>query len=297
MKVLLSGSSGLVGRALLEDLKGQGHVVHALVRRPASDVNDISWDPGAGALRATEVSGFDAVVHLAGENIAEGRWNKAKMDRIRSSRVEGTRLLCKALADAGHRPSVFICASAVGFYGDRADQSLDESSAAGSGFLPEVCKEWEQACDAAREAGIRVVNLRIGVVLSKQGGALAKMLLPFRMGLGGRIGSGRQWMSWVELQDLVGIITHSMQAEDLEGPVNAVSPFPVTNGEYTSAMGRVLSRPTAFPVPAPIARLAFGKMAQDLLLASIRVEPKSLIESGFQFSQPRLEGALRAALV
>jgi uncharacterized protein len=296
MKVLVTGSSGLVGEALLAQLRKDGHDVHILVRRPAVNGHDIQWNPAAGSVRAEDLEGYDAVVHLAGESIAEGRWTDAKMGRIRDSRVDGTKLLCEALARLERKPKVFVCASAIGFYGDRSQEVLDEQSRAGNGFLADVCKQWEDACEPAREAGMRVVNLRIGVVLSKQGGALAKMLLPFQLGVGGKIGDGNQWMSWIELEDLVGIIRYSLETEALEGPVNAVSPSPVTNSEYTKTLGRVLSRPTVLPVPAVGARLAFGKMADELLLASIRVEPKALLESGFEFQQPRLEGALRRAL-
>lgn len=218
------------------------------------------------------------------------------MDRIRDSRVECTRLLCESLAGLQRKPEVLVCASAIGFYGDQADQVLDEAAAPGSGFLPEVCEQWEGACQPARAAGNRVVNLRIGVVLSRKGGALAKMLLPFKLGLAGKIGSGRQWMSWIALDDVVKAICHSLENRSLSGPVNAVSPQPATNNEYTKVLGRVLSRPTILSMPAAAARLALGKMADDLLLASIRVEPAALLDSGFTFVHVDLEGALRDTL-
>ncbi len=296
MKVLVSGSSGLIGGALLARLTGKGLDVNTLVRRPAVNGRDVRWDPAARSLQGGDLEGFDAVVHLAGESIAEGRWTDAKMRRIRDSRVEGTRFLCEKLASLARKPKVLVCASAIGFYGDRSDEALDERDAPGPGFLAGVCKEWEDACEPARAAGIRVVNLRIGVVLSKDGGALAKMLVPFQLGLAGKIGNGRQWMSWIELEDVVSAIHHALVTDSLEGPVNAVSSRPVTNTEYTKTLGRVLSRPTIFPLPAPAARLAFGKMADELLLASTRVEPKALLATGFEFRHADLEGALRAAL-
>jgi uncharacterized protein (TIGR01777 family) len=235
-------------------------------------------------------------VHLAGANITAGRWTASRKELIRSSRVDSTRLLCETLAGLEPRPSVLIAASAIGFYGDRGDAVMTEEHRAGSGFLAEVCRAWEDATSAAREAGIRVVNLRIGVVLAAAGGALAKMLTPFKLGLGGRLGTGRQYMSWIALDDLVGMIHHLLFADDLSGPVNAVAPNPVTNAEFTKALGRVLRRPTIFPVPVPIVRLAFGEMGRELLLAGARVEPAKVRESGFEFGHPRLEEALRHEL-
>lgn len=296
MRVVVSGSSGLIGSALVERLTADGEDVHVLVRREARNGHDIAWNPRAGSIATDRLEGCDAVVHLAGESIADGRWTSAKMRRIRDSRVEGTRLLCETLAALGQKPRVLVCASAIGYYGDRLDTCVDESSLPGTGFLPSVCKQWEEACEPARRAGIRVVNLRIGVVLSRKGGALAKMLLPFKLGVGGKIGDGVQWMSWIELDDVVGAIRHAIDTDSLAGPVNAVSPCPVTNADYTKTLGRVLSRPTLLPMPAVGARLAFGKMADELLLASICVEPRALAESGFEFEHPRLEGALRHAL-
>lgn len=296
MKTLVSGSTGLVGTALLARLEDTGHDVHTLVRRATINGHDISWDPRDRTLPGSDIEGFDAVVHLAGESIAEGRWTSEKMGRIRDSRVEGTRFLCETLAGLEKKPKVLVCASAIGFYGDRGQDLLDDRSTSGVSFLARVCRQWEEACEPARLAGIRVVNLRIGVVLSRNGGALAKMLLPFQLGLAGNIGNGRQWMSWIELGDLVSSIEYAIETPALRGPVNAVSPTPVTNAEYTKILGKVLSRPTVFPMPAVGARAVFGKMADELLLASIRVEPRSLIESGFVFEHPELEGALRHVL-
>ena len=283
MKVLVSGASGLIGSALCRSLEQDGHVVHHLVRRPPRTETEVEWDPSSGPTDPTDLSGFDAVVHLAGENIARGRWTPAKMARIRDSRTEGTRALCHALARADSKPRALVSASAVGFYGDRGDEVLDESSSPGTGFLADVCREWESATSAAAEAGVRVVNLRMGVVLTPEGGALAAMLLPFKLGAGGKIASGRQYMSWVSHDDVVRAIRHVLETESLAGPVNAVAPDAVTNLEYTKALGRALSRPTIAPMPAFAARLAFGKMAQELLLASTRVVPAKLTQSGFQF--------------
>jgi hypothetical protein len=234
------------------------------------------------------------VVHLAGESIV-GRWTEAKKRRIRDSRVLGTRNLAEALAKAASRPQVLVCASAVGYYGNRGDELLRESSSSGSDFLSGVCREWEGASQAAADAGIRIVHTRFGLVLSRDGGALQKMLLPFRLGLGGRVGSGRQWWSWVDLQDVVGAILHVIKT-NLHGPVNFVAPNPVNNIEFTKVLGRVLSRPTIFPVPAFAARLAFGQMADELLLASQRVEPVKLKESGYQFKFVELGKSLESIL-
>jgi len=238
----------------------------------------------------------DAVVHLAGENIAAGRWTERQKARIRDSRVKGTRLLCDLLARYSPPPKALVCASAVGYYGDRGDEILKEESASGSDFLSDVCGEWEAATQTAVERGIRVVNLRIGVVLSPLGGALAKMLTPFKLGAGGVIGSGRQYMSWIALDDAVRAFHFALTNQSLHGPVNAVAPNAVTNRDFTRTLGRVLSRPTVFPMPAFAARLAFGEMADALLLASTRVQPARLLAGGFTFRYPDLEGALRHLL-
>jgi hypothetical protein len=269
--------------------------VARLVRALPTAGGDIPWDPAAGRLDPARLEGLDAVVHLAGENIA-GRWTAAKKARIRSSRVEGTRLLAEALAGLKRPPKTLLCASAIGYYGDRGAELLREESPAGTGFLAEVCREWEAAARPAAEKGLRVVHLRIGVVLSPAGGALARMLMPFKLGLGGRIGSGSQFMSWIASDDLSGVIRHALTTESLRGPVNAVAPQAVTNLEFTQTLGRVLRRPTPFPMPAFAARLAFGEMAEALLLASARVEPTRLVASGYRFRAPELEGALRHLL-
>jgi uncharacterized protein (TIGR01777 family) len=239
---------------------------------------------------------MEAVVHLAGENIASGRWTAARKARIRSSRVMGTRTLCETLARLSQPPKVLVSASAIGYYGDRGAEPLWENSAFGTGFLAEVCRAWEEATQPAVQKGIRVVLLRIGIVLSPAGGALAKMLIPFQLGLGGVIGSGNQYMSWIALDDVAGVIAHALVTDTLQGPVNAVAPYPVTNREFTKTLGRVLRRPTVFPLPGFAARLAFGEMADALLLASTRVEPKRLLATQYVFRYPELEDALRHLL-
>ena len=293
MRILVSGASGLVGSALLPALETQGHDVGRFVRPPATPGSrDISWDPSRGAFDAVRLRGIDAVVHLAGESIAAGRWNQARKERIRRSRVDGTLLLTRALAAADGPPRILITASAVGYYGDRGDEILTEKSERGRGFLPAVCVAWESATEPAEAKGIRVVHLRFGVILSRHGGALKKMLLPFRLGLGGIIGNGRQYMPWVSIDDAVGVILHALQDSTLRGPVNVVAPGTTTNHRFTKELGRTLGRPTIFPMPAFAARLAFGEMADALLLASARVEPRVLQSSGYRFLHSGLEEAL-----
>lgn len=293
MKILVSGLSGLVGQSLGPFLSTGGHEVLGLSRSPSE--NEIGWKPSEGQIDKEGVAGVDAVVHLAGENIAK-RWSEEQKRRIRESRVKGTTLLCQTLAEMETPPKVLVCASAIGYYGDRGEELLTESSAPGEGFLPDVCKDWEAACEPARQKGIRVVNLRIGVILSPQGGALAKMLLPFKMGVGGKVGSGKQYWSWVALDDVVGAIHHCLMNDELSGPVNATAPNPCTNAEFTKVLGKVLSRPTLFPMPKFAARLALGEMADDLLLASARVQPERLQQSDYEFRYPELEQALRHLL-
>jgi uncharacterized protein len=295
VKVLISGSSGLLGSALTQSLGADGYEITRLVRKPTSAAGQIAWD-FAQPLAPQSVSGFDAVIHLAGESIAS-RWTDAKKKAIRDSRVLGTRNLAEALAMAASPPRVLISASAIGFYGDREDEILREDSASGaSGFLPEVCREWEAAAESAVKAGIRTALLRTGIVLSAKGGALKQMLPPFRMGLGGRIGSGRQWMSWIDLYDEIGAIRHILANESVSGPVNSVSPHPVTNAEFTTTLASVLSRPAIFPMPAFAARLAFGQMGEELLLGSQRVEPAKLMATGYVFQKPDLRSALEQIL-
>jgi len=293
-RILVTGVSGPIGDALLPSLKACGFQVIRLVRGPTSGADQIGWDP-AKPLAPESISGFDSVIHLAGESVV-GRWTVSKKAKIRDSRVLGTRNLAQSLAKAKDRPRVLITASAIGYYGDRADEVLREQSIFGTGFLAEVCREWEAANQPAASAGIRTVQIRIGVVLSATGGALQKMLPAFRLGLGGNIGSGRQWMSWIHVQDLVAAVHHILNSDLSQGPVNMVAPKPVTNAEFTKTLASVLSRPAVFPVPAFVAKLAFGQMAQEVLLAGQRVEPTKLIASGYPFHYSDLRKALEAVL-
>lgn len=297
MKILVTGSTGLVGSSLIPALKTKGHTVVRLVRKaPQNAQTEVYWNPEKGTLNADEIEGLDAAVHLAGENLAAGRWTDERKRRIRESRVKGTRLLSDTLAQLKHRPEVLVSASAIGFYGDRGDEVLDEQSASGSDFVSEVCREWELETQPAAQAGMRVVNLRFGVILSREGGALKKMLLPFRLGVGGRIGSGRQYISWLTIDDAVGIILFAIEKENLRGPVNAVAPQAITNVEFTKALGGALSRPTIFPVPVFALRLAFGQMGDEILLSSQRVKPKRLEEAGYVFKNPEIMSALKHVL-
>jgi uncharacterized protein len=292
MKVLISGATGLIGSALIPELESGGHQITRLTRSPRSG-NDVGWNPDAGEIDASRLEGHDAVVHLAGESIGEGRWTQEKKRRILQSRTKGTRLLADTIVNLPEPPNVMVSASAVGYYGDRGNELLREESGPGSDFLAEVCKAWEAAADPAREAGARVVHPRNGVVLSTEGGALARILPIFKLGGGGRIGSGRQWWSWVAIDDVVGAILHALTHDSVEGPVNLGSPNPLTNAGFTRVLGKILNRPTIFPLPAPAARLMLGEVADALLLASQRMEPARLKESGYEFRYPELEGALR----
>ncbi len=294
LHVAVTGASGLVGSTLVPLLTTGGHQVTRLVRGNPSE-GEVAWNPHE-TFDASSLDGVDAVVHLAGENIAASRWSPQVKQRIYDSRVQGTRALCESLAAMNAPPKVLVCASAIGIYGDRGDEELDETSAPGTGFLADVARDWEAATQPAREAGIRVVHLRFGVILSPRDGALAKMLLPFKLGGGGRVGSGKQYWSWISIDDAAGAIHHALMTESLTGPVNAVAPHAVTNLEFTKTLGHVLRRPTFLPVPAFAARLALGEMVDALLLASIRVRPGQLEQSGYQFRQPTLEGALRHLL-
>ncbi len=280
-RILVSGVSGPIGAALLPSLRQRGYEVTRLTRSKITSDDQIAWDPSQ-PLSADAVTGFDAVIHLAGESIV-GRWTDDKKKEIRDSRVQGTRHLAEALAKTAQKPKVFVSGSAIGFYGDRREEILREDSASGTGFLPEVCREWEAAAQPAIDAGIRTVKIRTGVVLSAKGGALPKMLTPFKLGVGGKIGDGRQWMSWIDVRDLVGAIHHILKTDLLQGPVNMTAPKAVTNAEFTKTLASVLHRPAIFPVPAFAARLAFGQMADELLLASQRVEPTKLVRSGYPF--------------
>lgn len=296
MKILVSGSHGLVGTALINALEPEGHEIYRLVRHYPDSSSEIEWSPERYSIALSLIEGFDAVVHLAGESIAEGRWTDAKKKQIRESRTRGTKLLADALGNLTNPPRVLLSASAIGYYGDRDDEVLTESSAPGSDFLSEVCVEWEKATSHATAMGIRVMNARFGIILDKEGGALKKMLPPFRMGIGGRIGDGKQWMSWIALDDVVSALKLGLTNELLTGPVNFVAPSPVRNAEFTKTLGHVLSRPTIFPIPEFGVRLAFGEMADALLLSSQRVEPKVLKQAGYEFKYPTLDGALKHVL-
>jgi uncharacterized protein len=305
-RILVSGVSGPIGAALLPALRADGCSVVRLVRGTATggaragarsgaqDDGQIAWDP-AVPISADAVSGFDAVIHLAGESII-GRWTAEKKQKIRESRVAGTSNLAQALANTKDKPRVFVSSSAIGYYGDRGDEILKEESAAGTGFLPEVCREWEVATEAAAQAGIRTVRIRTGIVLSTAGGALAKMLTPFKMGVGGTVGSGLQWMSWIDVQDMVGAIQHILKTDRLQGPVNLVAPTPVRNAEFTKTLASVLSRPAIFPMPTFVVKLIFGEMGETVLLGSQRVEPGQLATSGYPFQFRELRGSLKAML-
>jgi len=302
LRIAVSGASGFVGSQLVPFLTTGGHEVVRLVRASGAGpdenlaADEARWHPERGLIDADRLDGVDAVVHLAGANIAEKRWSRARKSQILSSRVVGTRTLSEALAGLPRPPRVLVCASAVGFYGAGHGRVVDESSGAGDGFLADVCRQWEAAAEPARAAGIRVVHLRFGVVLGAGGGALAGMLTPFRMGVGGVLGSGRQFMSWISLDDLLEIVLRVAVDDAFVGPVNAVAPHPVTNEQYTRALGRVLHRPTVLPVPAAAARLAFGEMADELLLAGSEVLPARLQEHGHRFRSETVEACLRATL-
>lgn len=297
MQVGITGASGLVGSALSRALAARGAVVRRLARsRGKLGPQDLLWDPDTGTVSGDGARGLDALVHLAGENIQAARWTPAVKARLVASRSEPTRRLCEELARVTPRPAVLVAASALGYYGDRGVAWLDERSDPGIGFLPELCKAWEAATEPARRAGIRVVNLRIGVVLDPAGGALARMLPLFRAGLGGRVGSGAQYVSWISLRDVVGAIGRALECSELEGPVNAVAPQPVTQAELARALGRALRRPAILPVPALAIRLALGEQGEALLLASARIRPARLLASGYAFADPELEPALSRLL-
>jgi uncharacterized protein (TIGR01777 family) len=296
MNVLISGASGFIGSAARQLLIDKGDRVISLSRSSKGDPQATAyWNPDTAVVDLSKLGTIDAAIHLSGENIAQ-RWTREKKAAIYDSRVKGTQLLSRALTALPQPAKVLICASAVGYYGNRGDEMLDESSPVGRGFLAELCRDWEAAADPAREAGVRVVHLRFGLVLAAEGGALAKMLPLFRLGLGGRLGGGKQWWSWITLADVLKIIDYALRGERLSGAFNAVSPNPVTNREFTKTLGAVLNRPTIFAVPAAAAKLVFGQMAEEALLASQRVVPGRLQDLGFSFQQPTLEAALRHVL-
>lgn len=297
LDVAITGATGLIGSALTAFLRGEGHRVRALVRdRARMGREDVFWDPSRGEIDAAALEGVDAVVHLAGEGIGEGRWTDARKERILKSRVDGTRLMASTLAKLQRKPSVLVSASALGVYGNAGDKWLDESSPHGRGFLVDVVEAWERGADAARDANIRVVHPRTGIVLARDGGALPKMVTPFKLGAGGRMGDGTQYMSWITLDDEVAAIVFAIRNDGMSGPVNLATPNPVTNKEFTDMLGKVLHRPSLVPAPAFALKLALGEMAEPLLLDSARLKPKKLIDAGFVFKHPTLEEALRATL-
>jgi len=297
MDVAITGASGLIGRALTASLRGDGHRVVAFRRGGVTEGDTIGWDPDAGRIDAPALEGLDAIVHLAGEGIAEKKWSEDHKRRIRDSRVRGTAALAAAIASRERKPRVLVSGSAIGYYGNRGDEVLTEESAAGSDFLAEVAKAWEAETAPATEAGVRTVLTRTGIVLAGHGGALKSMLLPFKLGIGGRQGSGKQWMSWIALDDEVGAIRFAIENETVSGPVNLVAPNPVTNAEFAATLGRVLHRPTFLPTPMLPLKLRYGtELVETLLLVSQRVAPAQLQAAGYQFSFASLEDALRAAI-
>lgn len=299
MKIAVTGSTGLIGNALIKSLLHDGHTVTRLVRRLKNTLDgtsSIEWSPETGQLDGERLEGHDAVIHLAGENVSDGRWTEEKKNKIRDSRVQGTKLIAEAIARLKMPPLTLLSASAIGFYGDRGAERLTEDSGPGTDFLAGVCRAWERETKPAEDAGIRVVHVRFGVVLSQEGGALAKMLTPFKMGVGGKIGSGEQYLSWITLDDAVKAVEFTLNHDSMRGPVNIVGPEPVTNAEFTEMLGEVLSRPTFFSVPAFVSRLAFGEMADALLLSGMRVYPERLRAAGFTFRHPQLKDALRYLL-
>lgn len=293
MRVAITGASGLIGTALTAALRGQGHDVLALVRRATIAPGEVAWDPESGTVDLAGLEGVDAVVHLAGASI-DARWTRKQKDAILRSRVDGTSAIARAVAALDPHPAL-VCASGAGFYGDRGDEVLTEESPGGTGFLAEVAAAWEGAARPARDAGARVVALRSGIVLSRHGGALGQMLTPFRLGLGGRVGSGRQWWSWIGLTDAIAAYLHVLSS-DVDGPVNLTSPEPVTSARFVDALGSALHRPTIFPLPAFAVRAAFGEMGQALLLEGQRVLPARLLDDGFAFTHPGIDAAVAAAL-
>ena len=294
MRIAISGASGLIGSALVTALESGGHEVVRVVRTQPAGPQEVGWDPETGTIDAVALAGIDGAVHLSGATIGR-RWNAARKKEILFSRVKSTQLLSETLASLDPRPSVLVCAGGVGIYGDRGDEILTEDSELGSGFLADVGMAWEGACEPARAAGVRVVNLRAGIVLSRGGGALQRLLTPFKLGLGGRVGSGKQWWSWIALDDVVAAIRFALEGT-VAGPVNLVSPNPLTNAQFTKALGKALGRPTLFPFPAFAAKAVFGQMAEEALLTGQRALPAALLDAGFEFGYPEIDAALASAL-
>jgi hypothetical protein len=297
IRIAITGASGIIGSALRPFLVAAGHQVITLVRRSAdASAGEIQWDPATGVINADALEGVDAVVHLAGENIGDKRWTAERKRGFIASRVQSTQLISRTLAQLKRPPRVLVSASAIGFYGDRGDEPMTESSAKGIGFLPDLCEAWESATASASEAGLRVVNLRIGVVISRQGGALRKLLTPFKLGLGGVMGDGRQYLSWISAEDVVGSLCEAVFNDHLSGPVNATAPTPVSNREFVKALGHALRRPTVVPYPALAIKLLYGEMGVATVLAGARVVPKKLRDAGFTFRHERIESVLRDQL-
>lgn len=298
MKILISGSSGLIGTAATTALKSDGHnVVHLVRPGKTAKAGDVQWDPMRATVDVAGLEGIDAVIHLSGAGIADGRWTEERKQLLRSSRIDTTRVLVDSLSRLKQKPRLLIVASAIGYYGDRGDEILTESSTTGTDFLALVCRDWEAEASRAAERGIRTVMLRTGVVLSGKGGALPKMLPPFKLGVGGRLGSGQQWMSWISIEDVAGIIRHTIANQQVSGPVNVVAPNPVRNEEFTRLLAGMLHRPAIFPAPAFVLRLAMGEMADAVLLSSDRVKPEQMLAAGYKFRFEILEPALRAAVL
>lgn len=295
-RVVIAGASGLIGRALGEPLRAMGFQVVRLVRREARGADEATWQPAEGELHPSVLEGAHAVINLCGEGIADGRWNAQRKEQIRRSRVEPTRLIAATIAHVHQKPSVLINASATGYYGSRGDEQVDERSAAGEGFLPDVCREWELATTPAASAGVRTVLLRTGIVLARGGGILQKLVPIFRLGLGGTVGSGRQWMSWISLEDEIAAILRSVSDGSISGPVNATAPAAVTNRDFGRTLARVLRRPAIAPLPSFMVKLMFGEMGERLLLEGVHAKPSVLLSKGFAFKHPTLEAALRHEL-
>lgn len=301
MNIVISGASGLIGTELVESLKKDGHHVLSLTRSKSSSPDKIYWNIETGEIESDKLENIDALVHLAGENISgenpiQGRWTQERKEKILNSRVKGTTLLSDTISRLKNPPKVFVSASAIGYYGDRAEEKLDEKSNKGSGFLSDVCKAWETSADSARNKGIRVVHTRFGVVLSNKGGALKSMLLPYKMGVGGTIGNGKQYMSWIDISDVAGAIKHVINKSDIQGVVNVVAPKPITNSEYTKALGHVIHRPTIFPIPSIGINILFGEMGNELLLGSQKVYPEVLSNTGYKFMYPDITSSLEHVL-
>jgi hypothetical protein len=294
--VLVTGSHGLIGTALIPRLRARGDRVLRLVRGAPEGADDVAWDPPAGTIDAESLEGVDAVVHLAGAGIGDKKWTPERKQLVLESRTQPTGLLCRTLAALDAKPRVLVSASAIGYYGDRGDEVLTEDSGPGDDFGARVCREWEDATSPAAEAGIRVVRTRSGLVLAANGGLLKRLLLPFKLAIGGRLGSGKQYMSWIAIEDELRALLYALDTDTLAGPVNLTAPNPVTNADFTSTLGNVVHRPTVLPTPLPALKLVYGGELVDTLLGSQRVSSAKLRDSGFEFSQPDLDGALRAVL-